>query len=100
MTIRLMTMAVLLAACALALPAGEAAAAPDGCGHARGLRGGTVAFERAHPTSGGEHGGFWGGWKGLADGCISDPDVRGTRAYQGDAQTRGRPPTLSADSLR
>lgn len=54
---------------------------PDGCGHAQGQRGGTIAFERAHPDSGGEHGGFWGGWKGLADGCAVSTFDRSDRYF-------------------
>jgi hypothetical protein len=33
-------------------------------------RGFENAFKRVHPSSGGEAGGFWGGWKGLADGSV------------------------------
>jgi hypothetical protein len=66
------TKAVLgLAALAISTTSQAAPIPPDGCGHARGQRGGTIAFERAHPNSGGEHSGFWGGWKGLADGCAT-----------------------------
>jgi hypothetical protein len=59
---------------AIILAVSGSAALADGCGHAAGPHGGTVAFERAHPQSGGEHGGFWGGWKGLADGCVAGWD--------------------------
>ena len=76
--------------------AAAAVAMPYGCGRPLGPYGGSLAFERAHPDSGGEHGGFWGGWRGLADGCYNQDlqvrDFNWTNQYSYDHGRRGHPP--------